>query len=254
MKLGVSYQVFDGEELLEFAVKSIRLEADHITVVYQTTSYFGNPSDPELPNIVNQIKSLGLIDELIHYEPNLSLHHKQNELIIRNLGLEASRKAGCTHHISADVDEMVIPEQLAYTKKEMEKDNYDFSVATYAIYYKDPTWLVTPSQNLQTTFIHPVDNEYTMRDDFVFPIEYTRKFIRQEKYRVFSPEEILIHHMCYVRKDIYKKYKNSDNGRFHRKNFYKTYENYQLGGLIALLPDFLNRRTTKVENIFGINL
>lgn len=40
--------VFDGEELLEFAIKSIRNEIDHISVTYQTTSYFGNPADPEL--------------------------------------------------------------------------------------------------------------------------------------------------------------------------------------------------------------
>ena len=42
MKLGVSYNVFDGEELLESSIKSIRDNVDHISVVYQTISNFGN--------------------------------------------------------------------------------------------------------------------------------------------------------------------------------------------------------------------
>lgn len=40
--------VFDGEELLEFAVKSIRNVIDYISVTYQDVSYFGNKADPNL--------------------------------------------------------------------------------------------------------------------------------------------------------------------------------------------------------------
>lgn len=34
MKLGISYQVFDGEELLPFAIRPIRSLLYHVCVVY----------------------------------------------------------------------------------------------------------------------------------------------------------------------------------------------------------------------------
>lgn len=249
--------VYDGYELLEFAVKSIRNQIDYISVTYQNISYFGNPTDPELEILLKQLKSMGLIDELVYFEPDLSLHHKENELRLRNLGLEASRKAGCSHHISADVDEFYKSNQLEYAKKVMEEGDFDFSVAYMDIYYKDPTFLVIPDQNLLVSFIHPVENEYNKEINYpIFPfhMETTRRFTNHTKYRIFNKDEFKIHHMSYVRKDIYKKFKNSDNGRFYKNKFFDNFENYQLGGRVCLVPDFLNRRTTKVENTFNIQL
>ena len=40
-KLGVSYSVWDGEEMLEFAIRSIRSEVDYVNVVWQKLSWFG---------------------------------------------------------------------------------------------------------------------------------------------------------------------------------------------------------------------
>ena len=45
MNLGVSYNVFDGEELLEGSIFQIRNEVDYISVVYQSISNFGHPCD-----------------------------------------------------------------------------------------------------------------------------------------------------------------------------------------------------------------
>jgi hypothetical protein len=254
MKLGITYMVFDGEELLEFAVKSIRSEVDHISATYQTISYFGNKNNTNIKQTMENLKSQGLIDELIYYTPKLSLPPKENELKLRNIGLEASKKAGCTHHISSDVDELYTAEQLAYAKKAMEEADYDFSIAPYLVYYKDPTFLITPRQKLVTTLIHPVRNSYEYTKNFPFKIETTRRHTNFQKYREFTMEEILVHHMSYVRKDIRKKLDNSDNGRFYKiDKFVAAWENYKLGDRVCIVPDFLNRKTTKVENIFGIN-
>lgn len=257
MKLGICYMVFDGEELLEFAAKAIRNKVDHISVTYQTTSYFGNPSDPELPDLLDKLKSQGLIDEIIYYEPDLKIHHKLNELRLRNIGLEASRKANCTHHISADVDEFYNPEQLEFAKNAMKEDDYDFSVAPLTTYYKDPTYLIVPIQKLVVSFIHPVNNEYNMDilyPTFPFHMETTRRFTNHKKYRVFDINEFTIHHMSYVRKDISKKLNNSDNGRFYKKRekFISDFNKYEVGDRVCILPDFMNRKTILVENTFGI--
>lgn len=77
MKLGICYMVFDGEELLEFAVKSIRNVIDYISVTYQDVSYFGNKADPNLLPYLENLKKEGLIDEILFYKTDLSIHHKQ---------------------------------------------------------------------------------------------------------------------------------------------------------------------------------
>lgn len=249
--------VFDGEELLEFAIKSIRDCVDHVSVTYQTVSYFGNSSDENLLKTLQLLKEKKLIDEIIYYETDLNLHHKENELRLRNIGLESSKKAGCTHHISSDVDEFYKPDQLIFAKKAMMEDDYDFSVAPILYYYKNPRYLVWPPQDLVVSLIHPVRNSYNKEinfPEFPFHMETTRRFSSYKKYRVFSREEFEIHHMSYVRKDIRKKFNNSDNARFYDlKNFYKKFDTYKLGERVALLPDYLNRRTILVDNFFNIN-
>jgi hypothetical protein len=85
IKLGICYMVFDGEEFLEFATSNIRNQIDHISVTYQTTSYFGNPSSPDISDILDSLKNKGLIDQIIYFEPNLRLPPKENEVKLRNL-------------------------------------------------------------------------------------------------------------------------------------------------------------------------
>jgi hypothetical protein len=247
--------VFDGSELLRFAIASIRQNVDFISVVYQTTSYFGNTADQDLVPNVKTLEEAGMIDKLVHCEPDLKQHHKVNELNWRNIGLQLSRDAGCTHHISADVDEFYKPDELEYAKKCME-DGYDYSIAPYEYYYKDPRYLIVPCQNLITSFIHTVDNKYEMNTTFPHNVETTRHLKEYKNCKLFHHNEFIIHHMSYVRRDIRRKLCNSDNGRFYKKlnDFVARFDKYQLGDRVCIAPDFMNRKTVLVENLFGITL
>lgn len=247
--------VFDGEELLEFAIKSIRHVVDYVSVTYQSVSYFGNKVDESLLDLLQRLQQEGLIDDLLYYETDLNIHHKQNELNLRNLGLTASKNAGCTHHISADVDEFYKPDELISVKNVMSNENYDFSMVTYITYYKNPTYLIIPHLKNLITFIHPVDNKYEINDLFPFKIEPTRRFTKYQKCKIFSMDEIVIHHMSFIRKDIRKKLENSDSGKFYNiGQFVSKFNKYKLGDRLCVLPDFLNRRTIEVPNIFNINI
>lgn len=258
MKLGICYMVFDGVELLEFAIKSIRKNVDFISVTYQTTSYFGNPAEPELIPILENLKKQDLIDQLIFFEPNLKIHHKINELNLRNIGLEASKNAGCTHHISSDVDEFYLPNQLEYVKNVMDNEDFNYSVVPIVNYYKDPRFLVHPEQKLVLSLIHPVHNKYTLDNNypkFPFHMETTRRFEKCDKFKLFTKDEFLIHHMSYVRKNIRRKFENSDNARFYNLDkFITTFDTYNVGDRVCLLPDYLNRKTILVDNIFNIEI
>lgn len=253
MKLGISYMVFDGIELLEFAAKAIREVIDFVSVVYQTTSYFGNDIDVDSHSILSDLKSKGLIDDFVHYESNRSLKPKTNEMNIRNFGLQRSIDNGCTHHISADVDEFYLPDQLVYAKKEME--GHDCSIVNFTNYYKEPTYMIVPNQGHQASFIHTVDNKYAIDGGFPYGIEVTRRMSKWDSCRVFSNEEFMVHHMTYIRKDIGTKLKNSSNGiNCNFRRIVSEFDTYQLGGKLRVPPDLTIRRTVLVENLFGINI
>ena len=255
MKLGISYMVFDGEELLKFATKSIRDVVDFISVTYQPISYFGNKSNESFLDDLYGLQKIGLIDEIIFYDNDLSLHHKTNELNLRNLGLECSKKAGCTHHISADVDELYKSDELVIAKNIIEDNDYDFSMAPYITYYKEPTYQIHPRPEYNVSFIHKINNEYEINKTFIFPIEITRRLKNNRKYIVFDKNTFAMHHMSYIRRDIRKKIENSDNGRFFKiDDFVDKFNKYKLGERLCIPPDFLNRKTIEVPNYFNITI
>ena len=120
-KWGVSYSVFDGHELLEKSILSIRESVDYINVVYQTTSWYGNKCDDDLLPALQRLKDAGLIDELIEYtyihKDGRSGHAPKYEKQKRSLGLNAAKKAGCTYFMTMDCDEFYFKDELENAKK-----------------------------------------------------------------------------------------------------------------------------------------
>lgn len=249
MKLGLSYLAFNGEELLPFALKPIRNQIDFVSVVYQTTSYYGELADPNLTTLLTKLQDEGLVDKLIHFESDHNLKRTLNEMKARNVGLEESRKNGCTHHISADVDEFYIPDQLEFAKKEME--DYDASAVSLINYFKKPTFRIVPNRKYEVSFIHTVENDYNLGTNYPYRIDITRK-MNTNKCRTFEMNEFVIHHMTFVRKNIRSKLANSTNKVKDLDDFVEKFDKYQLGDRLRIPPDFINRRTKLVDNIFEI--
>lgn len=124
-------------------------------------------------------------------------------------------------------------------------------------YYKEPTYLIWPVQDLYVSFIISTatfyDNQVSFQE-FPFLIETTKRVKNATKIKVFDRTEIEMHHMSYVRKNIKKKFDNSDNSKFYNlKNFISKFNKYKLGDRVSLLPDYLNRKTILVDNYFNIN-
>jgi len=90
MKLGISYNLFDGEELLESSIQSVRASADHINVIYQKISNWGEPCSENLEDLLSDLVKKKLIDKIYCYSPKKTSAGK-NELHKRNIGLNIAK-------------------------------------------------------------------------------------------------------------------------------------------------------------------
>lgn len=254
MKLGVSYNVFDGEELLESSIKSIRDNVDYISVVYQTISNFGNECDDGLINLLEDLKSRGLVDELFKYKPLVSKGGHFNEMTKRNLGLSLSEGQKCTHHMAMDTDEFYTDEQFKYLKKVMIEDGYDSGACQMVTYYKEPIYRLEPHEDYYVSLIFKIQRgkSFIMGTPFPVLVDPTRR-MNPGKCKIFTREEIEMHHMSYVRKNIKTKLTNSSaSPNFKNINkiadYFNNWEYPQQGLMYKPNEEYVNLK--KIDNLF----
>ena len=181
MKLGVSYSIFDSEELLAYSIKSIMDNVDYISVVYQTVSNHGIPCNEGLVPFLEDLKQMGLIDELVLFEPDLSYmdgeHASIKETKKRNIGLELSRKNGCDYHMVVDADEFYTQEQFAYMKKVMEDEGLETGYCQHIQYYKDSIYTLKYPEPEYIATIEKIkpETQYVYFIDAPVAVDPTRK-------------------------------------------------------------------------------
>jgi len=256
MKLGASFNIFDGEELLEGSIKQIRHSVDYISVVYQTVSNFGNPCNPELVPLLERLKSEGLVDELFDFSPKVNKGGHSNEIQKRNIGLALSLGVGCTHHMSMDSDEYYIKSEFENLKKLVEDGNYDSSFCQMQTYYKSWEYSLNPPEEYYVSLIFKIKLEsiYVMGYPTPVLVDPTRRMSPSDKPLVLKREQIQMHHGSYIRDNVRTKLVNSSasvnfNNDIDRiVNHYETWE-YPNKVLWGGLPSTLHT-VKKVENLF----
>lgn len=263
-KIGVVYNVFDGEELLESSIRSIRDKVQFIVVVYQTVSNFGNNYDQsELE--CKRLLELGLVDEIRSYAPSVQYMENgnvfwesgfHNELAKRNFGLEICRDNDCTHLLMMDTDEFYKADQFDYAFKEIIEGDYDTSFCQMVTYYKKPNYILNPKEKYYVPFIIKLklNTEYKLFVSYPLQIDQTRQ-TDVGNCITFMREELEMHHFSYVRKDIEKKFINSSSvfPKEQINDVVKHFKNYKKGGRALLLGERIyNIEVT--ENIFNIKI
>jgi len=225
MKLGVSYTVFDGIELLEHSIKQIRNHVDFIHVAYQKYSWFNKAMSIEDFNTLNRLKTIGLIDSLECFTDfkiiklntsNIQIS-KKYETEKRQFGMNACLKTGCTHFISMDVDEFYIADEFKKAKNIIVENNISQSSCSFINYVKLPIY-TRGIDGSTVPFICKVNNYSNMSKYFFTKCDPTRGItdnIRGAK-KKFTKDIILMHHMETVRKDLTKKYESTTRAIFNR--------------------------------------
>ena len=260
MILGISYNIFDGEELLKFSVKTMRPCVNYISVVYQDLSNLGNPISESIFPLLSELKRDGLIDEIIKYVPNLALKGHGNEVAKRNIGLESCINAGCSHFMTMDCDEFYKNDEFEHAKNVIISEGYETTACQMKTYYKTPEYIITPPETYYVPFISKLDSRrFGMGISWPSPIsaDPTRR-LKSDKLFAFSREKLEMHHMSYVRTNIRAKLNNSSasvNWKSRIEEMAKYHDDW-VPGKKALLAGSVERfyDTQKILNHFEINI
>ena len=237
IKWGVSYSVFDGEELLEPSLLSIRKSVDYINVVYQLNSWYGNPANPNLLLKIKELKNKGLIDEIIEYKPNYKKSAGYQEKQKRNLGLKYAKKASVNYFMTMDTDEFYIKEELEKAKEFILKNKITHSIIQQIPYGTRPE-----QRNIQlqdcclVQFFCKINRFSKLKKNKKLPalVDPTRQLNHKLFSKYFLLHFIKMHHMSYVRNDLNRKCQNS------------SYQNLPV-------PSFKKEDYINVDDIFCIN-
>lgn len=266
MKLGVSFNIFDGEEMLFFSLRNLRPMVDHINVVYQTTSNFGN-ENPNLEEKLNKYVRAGLIDKLYKYEPKFQRNEdgsikwqngQINEVEKRNIGLNICRANGCDTMMTLDCDELYDPQEFKWAKEDFEKNDYDTSFCKMSTYYKKPIYRLYPKEEYYAPLFYKIKKDTSFgyhSQDYPVALDPTRK-VKAGYSRIYEREEIEMHHFAYVRNDIASKVINSSSqsDEISKKKVVHHYNNFEDIRDGALLIGGQSFGLIRVENKFNIEL
>ena len=254
MKLGVSYNVFDSEELLEGSIRQIRESVNFVSIVYQTNSNFGKPCNDNLIPLLKKLKEDGLIDYLFEYKPIMNLGAHFNEIAKRNIGISLSTRNECTHHMSIDADEYYTQSQFEYLKEQTIKNDLDSSYCQMRTYYKTWEYQLDPPEEYYVSLLFKIKNNNVFEIGKNCPVlvDPTRR-MEPGKFKIFKRDEIEMHHGSYIRNDIRVKLENSSASVNFRESIDKLVEYYEkweypnqafLGGRPCLFHNI-----KKVENL-----
>ena len=84
LRVGAAYNVFDGVELLEASIQSVRPVVSFVCVVFQRVSNFGAPAAPEDLEALRSLTARGVIDELVEYAPRTFTGDEKRHLVAPN--------------------------------------------------------------------------------------------------------------------------------------------------------------------------
>jgi len=256
-KFSVSYNVFDGVELLEDSINHIRDVVDHISIVFQSRSYWGNELSQKEIDIVNSLVERGLVDDLYMFENNNAIAIHQNQINKRNLGIELAKKAGCSHYMTVDCDEFYVTSEFQMLLEFHRKNPELISYLPLDAYYKDTKYMINPvgymDGDLYVSGFFPVNYKLEMNYPLGIKVDPTRKVGADVSLiRLFKKYDIKMHHLSYVRADIFQKVNNAPSKLRYgdRPDFFnkivECYNNFETEG-VAMSADGKQYEIIEIE-------
>lgn len=240
-RLALTINAFDASELLETLISEIRDQVDWVAAIYQEKSYWGNPMDPVDFDELNRLKSIGLINELIKFEPDYLKYARVQETEKRNMGIKMMKDRGYSHILNIDADELYDKDQFKEAKKLINEKGWPITYWSYVNYYRDfEHYLIYPFRPF-VNGIHSTYFTYTYNGPAPGPTDPTRRILNPMNIGtyLFPDEVIRMAHGAWIRKNIRKKLENwSAKDHFDTSLIDKAvyqYENWKEGDNAIML-------------------
>lgn len=258
-KWGVSYSVFDGHELLEHSIRSIRNHVDYVNVVYQKSSWYGVPADDGLLPCLYKLRAQGLIDELIEYTANPNISAPVQEINKRNMGLSAAKRAGCNYFMTMDTDEFYIGSEFENAKKYIVKNEITHSFCNIVNYGLLPTDRLVAATPSFVQFMSKIGrfSKLGKNQNNICLIDPTRGLTKYSGFGMrgvgdnqYFLSNIQMHHFTYLRKNVIFKMKNSSSKQNHNCSYSDLSKKTVAKGpdLFNLMPLYNNWGNTEDKN------
>jgi hypothetical protein len=274
MKLGVSYIVFDGTELLESSINQIRKHVDFIHVIYQETSWFGKKMPLEDIAELKKLERAKLIDRLELFTSFAPFSDTSNNSIVtakayernkRQAGLNRCLAEKCTHFLCMDSDEFYTSEQFKNAKDLIISKNLTSTAVKLINYVNIPTCHRGIDVSATVPFICRINPTCKMGfRGFFSRCDSTRGISNtgpKSSFLMLNPSDIIMHHMETVRRDLALKYESTTRSILNRgkindliSNIRSVDENTKRFGFNKIIfPKSVNNiALTTVDNIFNI--
>lgn len=203
MKLCAIFNVWSDWDWLEISSKNISPAVDGTIVVASEKSNHG-----EISPIPEEWR-----DKVVIREPQFA-HPMHSETDKRNFGLSLARKAGYTHFITMDSDELYHAEDVIKAKELFNDPELKGLVCRVKTYFKSPTLTIGFDTTL-VPFIHKITPG--LKHDFnrKYPFAWEGNSIRIDPTRSLNIDsgvkmcDVVMSHFSWVRKDYEKKIRNS---------------------------------------------
>jgi hypothetical protein len=245
MKLAAIYNVWDGLEHLDKSISLIYPYVDHVILVWQSTSNFGEVNQDTAIAIQVMATKYPKVTH-VFYQPNLQQGGTVNERNKRTLGHATAKELGCTHYIHMDTDEYYVPSDFEQGIKFVIDNNLDTSYCKLITYFKQPIYRLEPLESYYVPFICKITSGVGSFPSNVL-VDPTRGASPSGR---IMEVPIKMHHMSYVRKDIAMKLRNSSakvNIRDMAKRLAEI-DNWQFGQRHPFMPNY---NIVECDNLFA---
>jgi hypothetical protein len=226
MRLAVAFNIFDGTELLDLAVKNIRPCVDTLIAVYQRTSNYGNPIDTDFPALLQAIG----FHHIVEYTPALNQSPHFNECKKRNIGMDIAKQVGCDAFMTMDCDELYNLSEFKRAFSEFERSGFDATACMMQTYYHSSEWVYAEPETYYVPLFYRLDNNPAriFKEYIQWPMtcDPTRK-LQSRNVLAFPRSTIQMHHYSYVRNDIRLKLINSSALRNYKQRVDEIVEAYE---------------------------
>jgi hypothetical protein len=268
MKLSVCYNIFDELDLLLYSVLQIREHVDFILVNYQNQSYFGEKLESFSNDIrkLNELKNNGMINHInifnVEYAAKNIPEAKELEKRKRNEGRLICLEKGYDYYLDCDCDEFYKKEEFNRAKKFIIDNKIEFSGCHFVNYQNKPIFRSKKISDGIVPFICKLDQRYELTGaKFLGSCDPTRGYnivnVPDFKKKLFFPNDLLMHHMTGVRKDLYKKFKYTSLAALDKSRINEAVQTILSINKNNLFINsdfnFIDKEFDIIENYFNIN-